>query len=173
MCEQCEARRARNTQIKRAVTDALFGAGGRGDQAEGASEIPGFLALCRGLERISRAPLVNGEIDPEEAALVRRAILALSPDGRTDVLRIAEYVTDMATGVRMNVAQAKLNLKDMDTATIAVALQDGAVVLYVNGDEVHRIELAPDADPDAALDAAERAMRAHRAQHGHDEGRGW
>jgi hypothetical protein len=168
MCEKCEARRTRNTEIKRAAMDLLFADPARPELYEWAETTPGYLsclALCRQMERVSRAPMVNGEPDPEEVALIRRKLLDITAEERTAVLRILEYIVDMASGVRLNVGQAKLDQRDTDVATVAAVIKDGAIVVLVNGEEVQRIELAGREEGEV-LDAAERAMQAHRAEHG-------
>jgi hypothetical protein len=168
MCEKCEARRTRNTQIKRAAMDLLFAEPARAELYDAAVQTPGYLsclALCRQMERISRVPAVNGELDPAEVAIMRRMLTEISAEERTSVLLILEYVADMASGVRLNVGQAKIEQRDADVTTVATVLKDGAIVVLVNGEEVQRIEIAG-RDEDEVLDDAERAMAAHRAQHG-------
>lgn len=165
MCEKCVANAERNTRIKRALSDVLYATPTSAD----ALAVDGFevyLALCRQMETLTRAAPINGELDPEEVGIFRRMIVALTPVQRTDALRISEYVLDMARGVRSNLGQAKIQLKDDDSVTLGVTLQDGAVVVLLNGVPIERIELEPGATGEAQLDAAERAMQAHRLEHG-------
>lgn len=161
MCEQCEARRARNIEIRRALADRLYA-----DEAP-APEIPGyadFIALARQMEQLSRN-LLPGAIDVADADRFRASILALSPEGRTNVTRIAAMITEMASAIRNNVGEAKVYLRDTDGTTIAVLLEGNDIVVRVNGEETQRIQLAPGQNAEEALDAAERAMVEHRATH--------
>jgi hypothetical protein len=165
MCEKCEANRTRNTAIKRGATDALFAEPVAGSPAERAlAEVPGFsafLEIGRRLEAITRLAADDAR-DAAEKQAATALITSMTPEGRTDAIRVARYIADICEGVYKNVAVAKITLKDADGTNVAVVLEDGAIVVRVNGEEVSRSELAPDADPDAALDAAERAMQAHR-----------
>lgn len=164
MCERCEA----NTAIKRAATDALFAEPAAGSLGERAlTDVPGysaFLEIGRRLETLSRlAPDA-----PEREAQKREGmalITAMTPEARTDALRVARYIMDMAEGIYKNVALVKMSLRDADGTSVAVVLEDDAIVVKVNGEEVSRTALAPDQDADAALDAAERAMQAHRERY--------
>jgi hypothetical protein len=163
MCEKCVAARERNTVIKRALADALYRAPAPDDPARQVPGLVTYLALCRQLEAIARAPLDTGEDDVGGKALWASELLALTPEERTDVYRIAEYVGDMAKGILRNVAEAKVRQRDRDVAGIVIALEGRDLVLYLNGAEIQRIPLAPEQDADRALDDAERAMAAHRA----------
>ena len=161
MCEKCEARRALNTQIWRALADRLYA-----DESP-APEIPGyadFMALARQMEQLSRN-LLPGALDVADADRFRASILALSPEGRTHVSRIAANIVEMASAIRNNVGEAKVYLRDTDGTTIVVMLEGNDIVVRVNGDETQRILLAPDQNAEEALDAAERTMVEHRATH--------
>jgi hypothetical protein len=161
------ARRQRNTVIKRAAMDVLFAEPTTATIAgHDVATIPGFahfLRLCRQMEALTlREEGESDALDPAMAEAFRAAVLALSPEERTDVVRLAEYVAEMATGIRLNVATAKVQMKDKDSTSIAVVLEGRAIVIRVNGEEFQRMELDPEQDADTALDAAERAMAAHR-----------
>jgi hypothetical protein len=161
MCERC----ARNTQIKRLLADVLYRAPAADDLP--AQALPGFtnfLGLARLLEETTR--LQGDDIGTSAPAnAFRSMIYDMSAEERTDVIRLSQYILDMAAGIRQNVGAAKIQLKDPDGTTFSVTLEGGDLVLRINGVESSRTPLG-DRDPEEALSAAERAMEAHRNIHG-------
>jgi hypothetical protein len=169
MCEKCRAQAERNTATKRAAREALFAAPPEIVAGHRVAEIPGylhFLFLCDRMERMTQR--VEGEPKELPAASVeefKAFVFGLTPEERTAVIRIAQWTTQLTSSIAENVATAKVQLRDQDGTSIAVMLEGRSIVVRVNGVEKQRIELDDDADADAALDAAERAMRAHREQY--------
>jgi hypothetical protein len=164
MCEKCRAARERNTAIKRALADVLYRPPAPDDPAHQVPGLVPFLAFARQLEAITRAPREAAEYEVDRA-LMATAILALSAEERTDLLRIAAYMIELARALHESVATAKLRQHDTDVSGIAVTIEGREVVIYVNGTPVQRIALDENADEVAVLDAAERAMQAHREMH--------
>lgn len=166
MCEKCR----RNTEIKRAALAALFSPNASVD----VDAIPGYrplLELGRQLERCCAAPPIDGKADPEEVVLYGNRMRALSWQERTDVLRLAAWLTEHAAALQQHIAGVKEQLNDPDLMRIDVRIVDGAIEVTKNGDVVQRIPFGEEAgrSESEALDAAELAMQAHREQAQHPQ----
>jgi hypothetical protein len=164
MCDKCRAIHERNTAIKRALADVLYRAPAPEDPAHQVPGLVPFLSFARQLEAMTRRPREPGEFEVDRALLATE-LLALTPEQRTDLVRIAAYVTEVTRALHESVATAKHLRHDQDVTGITVTIENRQIVIYVNGSPVQTIPLDEGADEGAALDAAERAMQAHREMH--------
>lgn len=168
MCERCAAIQQRTNEIRRGALGAFFAEPPAGSIAEMAlTSVPGysaFLELGRRVDLIARA---EGEAERQAHGVDAVAILAaMTAEGRSDVMRVAVAMMDIAAVMYRAIAAAKVAEQDPDTDAITVGREDDAIVVRLNGDEVGRYPIRAGADEAEVEDAAERAMRAHRENYG-------